>query len=175
MGKYSVVESADLVYLQANGSRPVGDSVEQTIEIPNSAVLENDPILFGQVHNPVIGQVLVSINGAPDIVVHPYEYEDGCNSSGWKSFRQPLMADMLRVGSNTLVWSVGPRPACLESWEWDGFSIKGLEIQYESVTNGGGGGAIRKVPVQGLALIIAFLALTYTGLRRIHVLTRTRF
>lgn len=166
VGKYSVVESADLVYLQANGSRPVGDSVEQMIEIPSTDVLENNPILFGQVHNPVVGQVLVSINGAPNMVVHPYEYEDGCNSSGWKSFRQALTTDMLRVGSNTLLWSVGPRPACLESWEWDGFSIKGLEIQYETSANGEEEGEVRAVPIQAPMLIIGFLALAYAGVRR---------
>ena len=170
VGQYQAIESGELVYLQANGSRPIGDSANQLIEIPDTSVLANSPILFGQIHNPVIGQVLLSINGQPPIAVSPYEYEDGCNSSGWKSFQLPVDGVNFHQGSNTLTWTVGPRPSCLESWEWDGFSIKGLELQYDLDAET----KIEptKIPIPAAAIFISLALGASIGMRRLGALSR---
>lgn len=131
VGKYDVIESPSLVYLQANGSRQVGENETQTLDIPSGTNLDRQPVLFGQVHNPMVGQVLLSINGGPNKVVSPYEYENGCNTSGWKSFRLPITPSDIHEGANELRWTIGPRPDCIESSIWNGFSIKGLELQLE--------------------------------------------
>ena len=164
VGKYEAIESDDLVYLQANGSRPIGDSANQVIEIPDESILAHSPNLFGQIHNPVMGQVLLSINGQPSFAVSPYEYEDGCNSSGWKSFQLPVDGASFHQGTNTLVWTVGPRPSCLESWEWDGFSIKGLELQYDvDVTSEVEG---TKIPVPAMAILASLVMVGFLGARK---------
>jgi len=77
-------------------------------------------------------QVLLSINGHPDIVVNPYEYtNNGCYSGGWKSFQLVVDPTRLQVGANTFTWTIGPRPDCVDDWVWDGFSVKSLEIQFD--------------------------------------------
>ena len=167
VGRFAAIESADLVYLQANGSRPIGDSVVQTIDIPDAQILQANPVLFGQIHNPVIGQVLLRINGGPDIEIAPYEYEDGCNSSGWKSFRLPLSAADMQVGSNLLTWTIGPRPDCLQSWEWDGFSIKGLELQHD-LLNDISIQTVKSVPIHFYALLFGIFITVVTGLRALR-------
>ena len=129
VGEYEAFESEALVYLQANGSRPIGDTASQTIDLPHVGV---SPILFGQIHGANIGQVELSINGGPFEVVHPLDYGSvpGCSAGGWSSFRLPLTGVQLQTGANTFLWRVGPRPNCL-TWQWDGFSVKGLEVQFD--------------------------------------------
>ena len=132
VGRYDVFPASDVVYLQANGDRQIGDSQTVTVELPR---VGPNPVLFGQLHQPLVGQVRLSINGGPDQVVHPYEYDvdDGCYSSDWKSFRLELDHAQLEVGSNSLRWTVGPAPACATSyWAWDGFSVKFLQIQIDA-------------------------------------------
>jgi hypothetical protein len=128
VGRYDVFESDDLVYLESNGSRPIGDSADATISIDR---ISSSPLLFGEVHGGMTGQVLVSINGSPDLVVPQHSYEvAGCGAPGWSSFSLPLEPAWLVPGTNTFHFTVGPRPACAEDlWWWDGFSIKSLEIQ----------------------------------------------
>ncbi|MEM8962873.1 MAG: hypothetical protein AAGD38_15415 [Acidobacteriota bacterium] len=131
VGHWDVFEASDVVYLEANGDRPVGETETVTVELPR---VGPNPVLFGQLHKPLRGQVLLSINDRPDIVVHPYEYDrdDGCYSSDWKSFRVELDPAWLRTGTNTLRWTIGPPPACATSyWAWDGFSVKFLQIQMD--------------------------------------------
>ena len=129
IGLYENFEANDVVYLQANGDRQIGEQETITIDLPH---IGPNPILFGQVHNPKEGQVLLSINGRPDIVVNPYDYNPGtCSSSGWKSFQLPIDPDWLAVGENSFTWTIGPRPDCTEDWIWNGFSIMGLEVQFE--------------------------------------------
>lgn len=132
VGRYGTFEAEEVVYLQANGSRPIGDSQTVTIDLPEVGA---SPVLFGQVHNPLRGQVLLSINGRSPISVDPYDYTDNaCSSSGWKSFRLPLSSSWLRPGENSFEWTVGPRPACAaDGWPWDGFSVKSLEIQVDLI------------------------------------------
>ena len=78
------------------------------------------------------GQVLLSVNGRPNIVVNPYDYNPGtCSSTGWKSFQLPINPTWLVEGNNTFTWTIGPRPGCAEAFQWNGFSIKGLEVQFD--------------------------------------------
>lgn len=129
VGKYTIFEAEDVVYLQANGDRTIGDSGTTVINLPHIGL---NPVLFGQVHNPKDGQVLLSINGHPNVVINPYGYSNGnCSSEGWKSFQYVLNPSMLQIGENTFEWTVGPRPNCADAFNWDGFSIKDLEIQFD--------------------------------------------
>ena len=129
VGRYDAYEYSGIVYLEANGNRPIGDHATATIDLPRTGP---SPVLFGELHGANIGQVLLSINGGPTRVVHPYDYVKpvGCGTSGWGSFRLPLAPGDLVVGTNTFRWTVGPRPSCLDG-EWDGFSVKGLEVQID--------------------------------------------
>lgn len=127
VGQYDVYEAPEAITLESNGDRPIGDSVTQTIDIPE---VPNAVRLAGQVHYPLRGQVLLSINGADPVVVDPFRYTRGdCAAEGWNSFMVELDRSQLRAGENTFEWSVGPRPNCPNSYVWDGFSIKSLEIQ----------------------------------------------
>lgn len=128
VGSYETFETNQLVHLQTGGDKPIGSYKTVTIQIPK---ITKSPVLFGQLHNPMRGQVLLSINGRTNQVVHPYEYTDGnCYSSGWKSFRVELNPAWLKQGLNTFRWTVGPRPACTSlGYPWNGFSVKDLEVQ----------------------------------------------
>jgi hypothetical protein len=128
VGLYENFEADDIVYLQTNGDRQIGEQETITINLPH---IGNNPVLFGQVHSPKEGQVLLSVNGRPDIVVSPYNYYFSCSSSGWNSFQLPIDPDWLVVGANTFTWTIGPRPNCAEDWLWDGFSVMGLEVQFD--------------------------------------------
>ncbi len=128
-GRYQSFETDDVVYLQANGDREIGEQETITIDLPR---VEPNPTLFGQVHNPMEGQVLLSVNGRDPIPVNPYDYNPGtCSATGWKSFQLELDPDWLTVGENSFTWIIGPRPDCAEPFQWDGFSIMGLEIQLD--------------------------------------------
>ncbi|MBK8904156.1 MAG: hypothetical protein IPM53_23455 [Anaerolineaceae bacterium] len=129
VGRYESFEAEDVVYLEANGDRQIGETETVSIDLP---YVGPNPTLFGQVHKPLQGQVLLSINGNPNIVVNPYDYVSGtCSAGGWKSFQIPIDPDLLVAGNNTFKWTIGPRPNCAESWLWDGFSIMGLEVQFD--------------------------------------------
>ncbi len=130
---YRVSYANDVVYLQRNGDRPIGDTETVTVDLTADEIA-NDPVLFGQVHQHKHGQVLLSINGGPDLAVDPYEFDpNGCSNgewNDWRSFRLDLDPSMLQPGKNTLTWTVGPRPNCpTGSSLWDGFSIKALQVQ----------------------------------------------
>lgn len=131
VGQYDVANADDVVYLQANGDRPIGDS--QTVNVQLDEVGAN-PVLFGQINSPIKGQVLLSINGGPDISVEPYEYAyPDCTSDFWATFRLPLDPAWLQPGNNTLEWTVGPSNSCVTGpYQWDGFSVKQLQIQMDS-------------------------------------------
>ena len=140
VGRYDVAHASDVVYLQRNGHRPVGDTQTVTVDLTEDAIA-NNPVLFGQVHQHKHGQVLLSINGGPNLTVDPYEFDpDGCPNgqwNDWRSFRMPLDPAMLQPGTNTLTWTVGPRPACADgSSLWDGFSVKSLQVQFDATTAG---------------------------------------
>ena len=128
MGRYDTFNASDVIYLQRDGDRQIGESSTVTIDIPD---VTKAPVLFGQLHNPKRGQVLLSINDGPTMQVHPYRYNhNDCYSSDWKSFRLPLQTDWLVRGSNTFTWTIGPRPACdFGPIDWDGFSVKFLQVQ----------------------------------------------
>ena len=145
VGQYDAYEAESVIYLQANGSREIGESAATTITLSSNAmadILQNSdsrPTLFGEVHSPLSGQVMLSVNGEPPIAVHPYQYDtDECYSGGWMSFQLPMDAADLRVGANIFTWTIAPRPDCAPEWVWDGFSIKSLELQVEppSTTDG---------------------------------------
>lgn len=129
VGQYEAFDANDVVYLQANGDRAIGEKETVTVDLPH---IGPNPVLFGQVHSPKHGQVLLSINGGPQITVDPYDYNPGtCSSTGWKSFQLNLDEAWLVEGSNTFTWTIGPRPSCAEDWLWDGFSIKSLEVNFD--------------------------------------------
>ncbi|MFK7862390.1 MAG: hypothetical protein AB8B64_26515 [Granulosicoccus sp.] len=127
-GKYRADYADDVVYLQRDGHRQIGDSQTVNIDLPQ---IGKKPVLFGQVNSPKQGQILLSINGRPNMSVNPYQYDrDACFSRDWKTFRMPLEPDGLIPGVNTFKWSVGPRPDCdYGPYDWDGFSVKFLQIQ----------------------------------------------
>ncbi len=128
-GQYESFEATDVVYLQHNGDRPIGDKASNSVNLP---YIGDKPVLFGQVHNPMQGQVLLSVNGRANIEVNPYDYNPGvCSSTGWKSFQVPIDPSWLNEGNNTFTWTVGPRPDCVREGQWNGFSIMGLEIQFD--------------------------------------------
>jgi len=129
IGRYEDYEADDIVYLQGNGNRSIGEKATVTIDLPK---IDSTPILFGQVNNAMHGQVLLRVNGGPPMVVDPPVYvENGCYSSGWESFRIELNKEWVHEGANTFSWEIGPRPSCVEDWIWDGFSIKNLEVQLD--------------------------------------------
>lgn len=134
-GDYESFEASDVIYLERNGDRPIGDSQTVTIDLPRTS---HAPALFGQLHNPMLGQVLLSINGGEPFAVSPHDYVDGdagetnCYSDDWKAFYVELSSGDLQVGENTLEWTVGPRPECApDGYPYNGFSVKDLEIQLE--------------------------------------------
>lgn len=128
VGRYRNVESDGFVYLQANGSRRVGE--QQTLAL-NLASVGKRPALFGQIHNPVRGEVLLSINGGPFTEVVPFGLQGICSAEGWESFRLELNPASLRVGSNTFTWKIGKRTCGSSDWPWIGFSVKGMEVQFD--------------------------------------------
>lgn len=130
VGQYDALYADDVVYLQRNGHRSIGDSQTVSINVPDAG---DAPVLFGQINSPKRGQVLLSINGRPHIPVNPYQYDrDGCFSSDWKSFRLPLNPNWLLPGANSFEWKVGPRPACnFGPYDYDGFSVKFLQVQID--------------------------------------------
>ncbi|MCB0127078.1 MAG: hypothetical protein KDE31_35445 [Caldilineaceae bacterium] len=129
VGLYEDYEAEEIVYLQRNGSRSIGEKATVTIDLPE---IDNMPVLFGQVHNAMRGQVLLQINDGPQMVVNPLAYAaNNCYSSGWESFRIELKREWIHQGKNTFTWEIGPRPACVADWIWDGFSVKNLEVQLD--------------------------------------------
>lgn len=129
VGRYESFEADDVVYLQANGDRNIGENQTVNIDLPH---VGPNPVLFGQIHNPMMGQVLLSINGGENMVVHPFEYSDAdCYAPDWKSFMLPVDPALLHEGANTFKWTIGPRPGCVDDWIWNGFSVKSLEMQFD--------------------------------------------
>ena len=128
VGAYNTYEADDVVYLQRNGDRQVGESETVTITLDE---LGEDPVLFGQIHQPKRGSVLLSVNGGDPVEVHPYEYErDDCASDHWTSFRLPLDPGQLQPGENAFTWTIGPKPACATGViDWVGYSVKFLQVQ----------------------------------------------
>ena len=128
VGTYQTDDASDVVYLQRNGDRTVGESQTVTIDVDQ---LGANPVLFGQIHQPKRGSVLLSINGGEPFQVDPAEYErDDCASDHWVSFQLPLDASQLRLGENTFTWTVGPKPACATGpIDWIGYSVKFLQLQ----------------------------------------------
>ncbi len=129
---YEAYHADDVVYLQRNGSRPVGDEVVVRIDLPEN--LGENPTLLGQLNAPLKGQPLLSINGRPYVAVGPEHFPvDDCVSGEWRdwvSFRLPLDAGALVAGENTFRWKVGERPGCANGRDWwDGFSAKFLHVQ----------------------------------------------
>lgn len=135
LSPYAAYHADDVVYLQRNGDRPIGD--QETVSINLPAELGDNPVLTGQINAPINGQPLLSINGGPDRVVGPDDYPVANCSSGewrdWASFRLVLDPSELRPGENTFRWTVGPRPACADGqYWWDGYSVKFLHVQTDT-------------------------------------------
>ena len=149
LAPYEVYHASDVVYLQRNGDRAIGDEVTVGITLPDT--LGANPVLVGQLTAPINGQPLLSINGGPDRPVGPDAFAvDNCGSGEWRdwvSFRLPLETDELVPGENTLRWKVGPRPACASGRDWwNGFSAKSVQVQTDPLTNGSGPGDDAEAP-----------------------------
>ncbi|MFK7975715.1 MAG: hypothetical protein AB8C02_06240 [Halioglobus sp.] len=128
VGIYDAFESSELIHLEANGDRTVGESQSTSIDLP---YVSDNPVLFGQVHSPVRGEVLLRVNDGDPKVVNPANYSnENCSSEHYSSFRVPLSPDELQVGTNTFEWIIGER-SCGGGYPWVGFSVKGLEVQME--------------------------------------------
>ncbi len=138
MPAYQAFHADDVVYLQRDGNRPIGDTKTVNIELPDQ--ISANPVLVGQMHGSLKGQPLVSINGGPFIAVNiDNAPQSNCVSGQWRdwiSFRLQLNPSTLKQGRNTLRWKVGPRPSCASdsNW-WDGFSVKFLHIQLDGEAN----------------------------------------
>jgi len=132
LAPYEAYHANDVVYLQRNGDRPIGDEHTVTIDLPND--FRRRPVLLGQMHGALKGQALLSVNGGPDIpVTIDNSPVNDCVSGQWRdwiSFRLPLDPSQLRTGTNTFRWKIGSRPACAtdNNW-WNGYSVKFLHIQ----------------------------------------------
>ncbi|MEM7797644.1 MAG: hypothetical protein AAF633_00520 [Chloroflexota bacterium] len=130
VGLHDSFDADDVVYLQANGSRQIGETETVNITLPR---IGDNPMLMGQVHQGMKGQVLLSINGRPDIVIEPFEYErPDCLNDDWGTFQIELDPSWINVGENSFKWTIGPRPECAETGDWDGFSIKALQVHMDS-------------------------------------------
>jgi hypothetical protein len=129
---YDVYGSPEVVTLSSAAGGSVGATASQVLTLPR---VERNPVLFGQVHSGMQGQVLVRINDGPQLEITPHSQSaknSSCYFGTWRSFRVPLDARQLRVGDNVVQWTVGPRPACASGqWWWDGFNVKGLQIQLD--------------------------------------------
>jgi len=128
VGKYEVFETNKLAYLEGSGDVLAGSTTTQTINLPHIGA---NPILFGQVNSASRGEVALSINGGPEMIINPSVYsQNDCSTAGWESFRQAIDPSQLQVGDNTFKWTVR-YPTCVTGgYPWLGFSIKSLEVQF---------------------------------------------
>jgi hypothetical protein len=65
---YDVYESPEVVTLSAAAGGSVGATASQVFTLPR---VERNPVLFGQVHSGLQGQVLVRINDGPQMEIAP--------------------------------------------------------------------------------------------------------
>ena len=111
---------------------PVYPAIAQAARVEGTVILEALLNESGRVQNlrvlrahPMLGvQILRSMK---PISANKWEGEVYDARSG-----KIYSANMTLVGDNTLRWTIGPRPACAAGqWWWDGFSVKGVEIQLD--------------------------------------------
>ncbi len=134
LAPYESFEDNTVINLEGNGSVPIGSTKTVSINLP---YIGSNPILMGQTHQGMSGQVQLSINGGTNIAISPISANPGSDScyfgGDWATFHMPINPSQLKVGANTFKWTVGPRPACAQGqWYWDGFAIKGLEVQFDT-------------------------------------------
>lgn len=145
---FRAFEIDGVVNLEAGGSKPIGSTDVQRVTLP--AVGAN-PVLVGQTHGGLAGQILLSVNGGTAMPVNPLSAagdQDPCWHGGWRTFRVPLDPRTLRADENTLRWTVGPRPACATGqWYWDGFSVKAVEVQMDGSAAPSAPTGLRIVPL----------------------------
>lgn len=125
--RYTNYEISALANLEGNGSVPIGTTRTQTLDIPK---MGTNQMLVAQIQQLHKGQTLLSINGGPNIEMSQYG-DINCWSSGWATINMPLAPGVLRAGTNTFKWTVGPRNPCMSEWSFDGFAVKAFEIQQD--------------------------------------------
>ena len=130
VGRHDAYDADNVVYLQRNGSREIGETETVNIKLPR---VGPNPVLIGQVNQPMKGQVLLSINGRPNIEVESDQYsEPNCISNNWKTFYIELDPSWLQEGDNSFQWTIGPRNPCVtDENQWDGFSVKALQVHVD--------------------------------------------
>ena len=132
---YENFEIGEIVNLEANGNVPIGSTKTVSLDLPK---VGPNPAIFAQIQQPNKGQVLLSINGNPNLsLTDKMDLIDNCNAGGWTSVRVPVDPTQLKVGTNTFKWTVGPRPSCVSSWTWDGFAVKDFEVQFDGIATNG--------------------------------------
>ncbi|NJN64814.1 MAG: hypothetical protein HC882_07985 [Acidobacteria bacterium] len=138
---YESFEAPGVVNLEGNGSVPIGITRVQRVELAHVGA---SPVLAGQTHSGLEGQILVSINGNGPLSIVPNGAEGECYFGDWRTFHQPIDPAWLVPGVNLLEWRVGERPACARGqWYWDGFAVKGVEIQFEGLAGAPGEASAR--------------------------------
>lgn len=139
LSTYESYEMPGIMQLNGNGSVPIGSTKTVTLDLPKVGL---SPVLLGQTQMGQPGQVLLSINGNPNIEVAPHSTsskDNPCYYDGWRTFRVAINPNHLKVGQNTFKWTVGPRPSCASGqWWWDGFAVKAAEIQFDGSLGEGG-------------------------------------
>jgi len=137
LAPYENFEIPGVMQLSNNGSVPIGSTKTVMLHLPK---VGHNPIFMGQTLAGQPGQILLSINGNPQIAIHPHTTaakDTPCYFDGWRTFRISIDPSQLKVGENTFTWTVGPRPACGKNqWWWDGFSVKSAEIQFDGIVDG---------------------------------------
>lgn len=122
--------SNNVINLSSNGNTPIGTNETVTINLPK---VGSNPVIMAQVIQAKIGQVLVSVNGRANIEL-PTVQNLNCSEEHWMTVRKQLDPSWLRVGANTFKFTVGPRPSCSGGFPWDGYTVKGFEVQFDGST-----------------------------------------
>lgn len=130
---YEAHESKPLVINMERKYSGASSPQSVTINVPD---VGERPVIQGQTRAGQAGQILLSVNGGPNISVKPHAMPDekDCYFEHWRTFRVPIEPAQLRAGANELTWKVGPIPACARGTWFEGFSgysVKGLEIQFD--------------------------------------------
>lgn len=118
--------------------RGVGQTVSQTVNLTRIGA---NPAIAGQFGFPTDNAIALSINGNPSFKVNlhtPTQTENGCGHRNFGTFRNTIDPAHLKIGSNTLVWTVVSGGCDWNSSLNNILGLKAVHIQMDS--EGGTGG-----------------------------------